>query len=85
MAELPGVCDAVQSGETTRKNSFLNYESPALTAELQARINTEVKHSKPLVTNPENIPGCATGHLPQTFNVELRKLSRAGNSTSNVQ
>jgi hypothetical protein len=48
MAELPGVCDAVQSGETTRKNSFLNYESPALTAELQARISHALKHNTSL-------------------------------------
>jgi hypothetical protein len=32
-----------------------DYESPALTAELQARMIVEVKHSKPLVTNPESI------------------------------
>jgi hypothetical protein len=34
-----------QAGENARKNSFLNYESPALTAELQARINRALKHS----------------------------------------
>ncbi len=37
MAEAPSVREAVQRNENTRKNSFLNYESPALTAELQAR------------------------------------------------
>jgi len=45
MAGLPSVRDAVQSGEMTRKNSFLIYESPALTAELQARIDRELNHS----------------------------------------
>jgi len=34
-AGLPSVRNAVQCGENTRKNSFLNYESPALTTELQ--------------------------------------------------
>src|SRR5438552_6568400 len=29
-----------------------DYESPALTAELQARVNQEFKHSEPCVTNP---------------------------------
>jgi hypothetical protein len=41
-----------------RQDSILgprDYESPALTAELQARMIVEVKHSKPLVTNPESI------------------------------
>jgi hypothetical protein len=37
MAELPRIRDAVQRSENARKISFLNYESPALTAELQAR------------------------------------------------
>jgi len=37
------------------KNSILNYESPVLTAELQARRDPKVKHSKPQVTNPECI------------------------------
>src|SRR5436190_13117047 len=36
MVELPSVRDGVQRREKTRKNSFLNHESPALTAELQA-------------------------------------------------
>jgi len=49
--ETPSVRDAVQRSENTRKNSFLNYESPALTAELQARIIMRVKHSSQLVTN----------------------------------
>jgi len=35
--ETPSVSIAVQRSENTRKNSFLNYESPALTAELQAQ------------------------------------------------
>jgi hypothetical protein len=36
MAETPSIRDAVQRSENERKNSFFNYESPALTAELQA-------------------------------------------------
>jgi hypothetical protein len=36
-----------------RKESFFNYESPALTAELQAGRDPKVKHSKPQVTNRE--------------------------------
>jgi hypothetical protein len=45
-------------GAWARQDSNLgprDYESPALTAELQARMIVEVKHSKPLVTNPESI------------------------------
>jgi len=38
MIEAPSISVAVQCSENTRKNSFLNYESPALTAELQARM-----------------------------------------------
>ncbi len=38
MAETPSVGHAVQRSENPRKNSFLNYESPALTAELQASL-----------------------------------------------
>jgi hypothetical protein len=52
---IPSVCDAMQRSENARRNPFLNYESPALTAELQARMVVEVKNSKPLVTNPESI------------------------------
>jgi hypothetical protein len=36
MAKAPSVREAAQRSGNTRKNSFLNYESPALTAELQA-------------------------------------------------
>jgi hypothetical protein len=37
MAELPRVRDGMQHSENPRKNSFLNYESAALTAELRRR------------------------------------------------
>jgi len=37
MAEAPSFSIAVQRSENTRKNSFLNYESFALTAKLQAQ------------------------------------------------
>ena len=36
-----------------------DYESPALTAELQARVNYAVKHSIARVTNPESIRNCS--------------------------
>jgi hypothetical protein len=36
--EMPSFCNAAQAGEKQRKNSLLNYESPALTAELQAQL-----------------------------------------------
>src|ERR1043166_3704778 len=36
MAETPSVSNGAQHCENERKNSVLNYESPALTAELQA-------------------------------------------------
>jgi len=42
------VGNAAQAGEKQRKNSFLNYESPALTAELQARISHALKHNTSL-------------------------------------
>jgi hypothetical protein len=44
MTELPSASNDVQRSENKRKNSFLNYESPALTAELQARIIMQFKH-----------------------------------------
>jgi hypothetical protein len=36
--ETPNIRDAMQASENERKNSFLNYEFPALTAELQAPV-----------------------------------------------
>jgi len=39
---LPSVGNAVQSSETLRNSLGLNYESPALTAELQARFCTHI-------------------------------------------
>jgi len=36
-----------------------DYESPALTAELQARVDYTVKHSTPQRTDPESIRGCS--------------------------
>jgi hypothetical protein len=41
----PIIRNAVQRCENTRKISFLNYESPALTAELQARFACGLKYS----------------------------------------
>ena len=43
--ETPSISDAVQRGENTRKKSLLNYESPALTAELQAHIFCKTNHA----------------------------------------
>jgi hypothetical protein len=37
--ELPSISNNTQSSETLRNSLVLNYESPALTAELQARIS----------------------------------------------
>ena len=51
MAEAPSVSIAVQRSESTRKNSFLNYESPALTAELQAQFALDLI----MRINPETI------------------------------
>ena len=42
MLGTPSVRNTVQRRENKRKNSFLNYESPALTAELQARFFTHL-------------------------------------------
>ena len=42
-------------GRSASEGKTLDYESPALTAELQARRDPKVKHSKPQVTNPECI------------------------------
>ena len=47
-----------QHREKLRKKLLGNYESPALTAELQAPVLIEIKHSAPLMTNPENFRGC---------------------------
>jgi aminopeptidase C len=49
----------MQRHENVCKRSFFNYESPALTAELQARVAHRVKHSTSLMTNPESIRGCS--------------------------
>jgi hypothetical protein len=48
MADTPSVRNGAQRSENTRKNSVLNYESPALTAELQARISDALKHNTSL-------------------------------------
>jgi hypothetical protein len=45
MAEMPSVRNSAQADENERKNSLLDYESPTLTAELQARISDSLKHS----------------------------------------
>jgi hypothetical protein len=45
IAETPNVRNGAQAPENARKNSPLNYESPALTAELQARFACALKHS----------------------------------------
>ena len=37
MAEMPSVGNGAQAGENERKNSFLNYKSAALPAELCRR------------------------------------------------
>src|ERR1043166_2626275 len=49
MAETPSVSNGAQHCENERKNSVLNYESPALTAELQAHRAMTGEHpiSKP--------------------------------------
>ena len=43
--ETPSIRDAVQGSENVHKKSFLNYESPALTAELQARFLHTFNHA----------------------------------------
>jgi len=43
-SRLPSNRNAVQQSENARKNSVLNYESPALTAELQARRALKREH-----------------------------------------
>ena len=48
MTESPSVSNGVQRGENLRKLVSLNYESPALTAELQARISHALKHNTSL-------------------------------------
>ena len=45
MTETPSVRNGAQRSENSRKKSFSNYESPALTAELQARFACALKHS----------------------------------------
>jgi hypothetical protein len=50
MTELPSVGNGVQHCENERKNSFSNYESPALTAELQAHF-----HDANIQYSPSNV------------------------------
>jgi hypothetical protein len=45
--ELPSISNNTQSSETLRNSLVLNYESPALTAELQAQL--PMKNSNALV------------------------------------
>jgi hypothetical protein len=45
---MPSVRNTAKAGENPCKNSLLNYESPALTAELQARISHALKHNTSL-------------------------------------
>jgi hypothetical protein len=40
MAETPSFRNGAQAGENERKKALLNYESPALTAELQAHLSS---------------------------------------------
>jgi hypothetical protein len=66
---------ALQSEGWARQDSNLgprDYESPALTAELQALVITGVKHSKPLVTNPESFRGCSNSELLREQAAELQ-------------
>ena len=52
MVETPSVSDAVQHSENARKIAFFNYESPALTAELQARRALTREYSTSNVQRP---------------------------------
>ena len=63
MADTPSTRNGAQAGENGRKKAFLNYESPALTAELQAHLNYRVKHNTSLVTNPESIRDCSNSEF----------------------
>jgi hypothetical protein len=56
MTEMPSVRNGAQAGEKLRKNSLLNYESPALTAELQAhpRRRANIQHS---TSNVQSLTG----------------------------
>jgi hypothetical protein len=61
MTEMPRIGNGTQHCENKRKNSFLNYESPALTAELQAQFAIDLIMANRLLTNPETIGVvCAT-------------------------
>jgi hypothetical protein len=55
MTEIPSVGNDVQRCENTRKKFFLNYESPALTAELQARVAIQLNHNETRMTNLESV------------------------------
>jgi hypothetical protein len=52
MIELPSVGNRVQRSENERKKLFSNYESPALTAELQARRAATREHRTVNVRRP---------------------------------
>jgi len=47
--ETPSISDAVQRSENTRKKSLLNYESPALTAELQAQLSMQIEEPQKIL------------------------------------
>ena len=52
IAETPSVRNAVRDCEKLRKNVFSNYESPALTAELQAQRALTREHPTSYVQRP---------------------------------
>ena len=59
----------MQSDENTRKNSFLNYESPALTAELQAYVTLGIKIQQSARDQPRKLLGTSV----------LSRVDSAGN------
>jgi hypothetical protein len=74
LAEAPSVGNAMQRSENGRKNSFLNYESPALTAELQARMRAYARtsNSQRPTSNFQSTTGSAlaSGSITQTSNLQ---------------
>jgi hypothetical protein len=60
--ELPSISNDTQSSETLRNSLVLNYESPALTAELQAlRADTRTSNIQRPTSNDWAAPLCCLG------------------------
>ena len=77
MIDSPSIGNGVQRHEKLRKNSLLNYESPALTAELQALVRYETNHANRTQPRPKRLAPSHAGfsRLDETRAYALRRFT----------